>query len=351
MKTDIPLKRLTQLCPQDLLPLIGESEAMVLQVETLELPASKTSLDNVLRLQRPGGKPYLHMIEWQGWSDSVLLWRVLSYLGWLGQHRTERPILVTVVYLKPEDDVGEILDQQVEGTEGWMVRLPSVRLWEQDATIATASGSPGLMALMPLMRGATSEMVETTAQSLARIQNPSTRGELLLALGTFAEPLFSKERFIRLVTKEQLMATDLISYLLEDKITEMRTELNAAYEDTLKTLARENAALQFALTEEKAALTEEKAALTEEKAALTEEKAALEAKVHSLLQQVRAQEQQAAIKQMVADAIVVRFPYAPIVLSQKLQSITGVEALQQLHRAIIAAADVAEVERLIEEAI
>ena len=139
MKTDIPLKRLTQLCPTDLLPLFGAAGATVLRVESLELPTSKSSLDCVLHLLAPDGRPYLHVIEWQGWNDPVFLWRSMRYLGWLGQNRPERPILITVIYLKPDDDVGDTLVQQLPGQPDWILRLPCVRLWEQDAQQAAVS--------------------------------------------------------------------------------------------------------------------------------------------------------------------------------------------------------------------
>lgn len=55
MQTDIPLKRLTTLRAHDLLPLLASEEATVIAVEALELPASATRLDNVLRLRSIGG--------------------------------------------------------------------------------------------------------------------------------------------------------------------------------------------------------------------------------------------------------------------------------------------------------
>ncbi|NJO82165.1 MAG: hypothetical protein HC828_04730 [Blastochloris sp.] len=284
MKTDIPLKRLTRLVPTDLLPLLGEVGTTVLGVESLELPASARSLDTLLRLQRPGGTPYLHLIAWQGWRDPVLLWRTLSYLGWLGEHRRERPILATVIYLKPGDDVGDRLEQQVAGVTGWNIQLPCVRLWEQDAVAAVASGAPGLLALAPLMRGATGDLVETAAQTLLRTTEPPLQGEVLAALGIFAEPIFPVDQCIRLVTKERLMSTDLITYLLQDTVTEFEQER-----------ARWRTALQ----------------------------------------------------QSIEDVIIARFPTAPAILTRALREIQEPAQLQALHRAVLSAPDLAEVERLI----
>jgi hypothetical protein len=333
MKTDVPLKRLTQLCPNDILMLIGETTADVLGVETLELPASKISLDSLLRLQRPGGSPYLHLIEWQGWDDSVLLWRTLSYLGWLGQNRSERPILVTIVYLKPEDDVGNILEQQIDGSEGWIIRLPSVRMWQQDATIAMASGAPGLLALAPLMQGATSTMVEVAAQRLIQETAQPLQGELLAALGIFAEPLYKAERFIRLVTKERLMTTDLISYLLQDKVAEFEQE-KAIWLKEKEVLSQE----KEVLSQEKEVLSQEKEVLSQEKEVLSKGQALLMAQVISELQQ------------SVSEIITARFPTVSVEINHKLLRITEPLLLKRLRREVLVATDGATVEQLVNAA-
>lgn len=237
MKTDVPLKRIIQLRAADLLPLLGAPDAEVLGVETLELPASATSLDTVLRLRQPGGQEYLHLIEWQGWRDPKLLWRTLGYLAWLGQNRDERPILATIVYLAPSDDVGETLDQQVANRNGWQVTLPCVRLWEEDAAAALRTGSPGLATLSPLMRGATDQLVAQAARIIIDTVAQPTQGELLAALGTFAEPIFSLARFFQLVTKERLMTSTFIRTLFHEEFDELEQELQRslrqAVEDVL----------------------------------------------------------------------------------------------------------------------
>lgn len=126
----------------------------------LELPSSKNSLDCVLHLLAPDGTSYLRVVEWQGWNDAVFLWRCLSYAGWLGQNREERPIFLTIVYLKPSDDVGDSIHQEMEGHAPWHIPFSCVRLWEHDAQQVIASGVAGLLALSPLMRGVTPALVE-----------------------------------------------------------------------------------------------------------------------------------------------------------------------------------------------
>ena len=149
MQTDIPLKRLTALRAHDLLPLLASEEATVVAVETLELPASATRLDNVLRLRSVGGQEYLHVIEWQGYTDPAVLWRLAGYLAWLGQRHHEQVVVGTVIYLTPASDVGDTLRQTVDGRDLLAWPVPAIRLWELDALEASQRGSLGLAVLSP----------------------------------------------------------------------------------------------------------------------------------------------------------------------------------------------------------
>jgi hypothetical protein len=75
MKTELPLKRVTQHRPADLLPLLGVAAVEVPGVETLELPTSSTRLDTLLGLREADGQAYLHLVEWQGSRRSILVAR------------------------------------------------------------------------------------------------------------------------------------------------------------------------------------------------------------------------------------------------------------------------------------
>src|SRR5258708_5752041 len=143
MRTDIPLRTLTRTRPADLLSLLGTPHATVLGVESLELPSVSTALDTLLRLRSARGTDYLHLVEWQGYRDPLLLWRVLGYLSDVGQQYRGPTIVVTVIYLQPGDDVGGTLRQVLDDQEAWSVTFRVVRLWQEDAQAAVASGLPG----------------------------------------------------------------------------------------------------------------------------------------------------------------------------------------------------------------
>lgn len=305
MKTDLPLKRLTALRAADLLPLLGTPTAEVVGVETLELPNRSASLDTLLRLRAADGREYLHRIEWQGYADPQLLWRVLGYLAWLGQHRDERPILATIIYLKPTDDTGDTLEQFIDGGAGWRLQIPVVRLWELEPPEAVTSDNLALAVLSPLMRGARPETVVRAAQHVLAHGSPQQQSELLAILSVFAEPLIEPEQFIRLVGKEKLMTSGVLSILA----AEMVAEKTAAIE------AEKTAALD----------------------ALDAERVRLLRAIHTL-------------QRIVEDVTLARFPMIPGIRLRDIEAVTDAEQVRQLAEAILRAPDQATVEYLITDA-
>jgi hypothetical protein len=321
VQTDIPLKTLTELCADDLLSLLGAEGATVLGVEALELPASATRLDTLLHLRSPRGTEYLHLLEWQGYKDPKFLWRALGYLGWLGQHRDERPILVTPIYLHPDDDTGEELRATLDDEDVWVMPFRCVRLWEQDALTAVASGRLGLAVLSPLMRGANADLVRSAATLVLEQTEQSRRqADLLTILGVFAETFIEPDQFVRMMGRERLMASDLLSLLVEERMAEVRQERAAERE----ALERERAAEREALERERAA-----------------EREALEQQLQQAVVQ---------LLEAVEDAIAARFPSIPFGLAKMVEQVRDPVRLQQLHHAVLWATDQASAERAIREA-
>jgi predicted transposase YdaD len=315
MQTDIPLKRLTLLRPADLLPLLGITAAQVLAVESLELPASATRLDNVLRLRSAHGQEYLHVVEWQGYHDPSMLWRFVGYLAWLGQRQPNTAIAGTLIYLTPADDTGNTLRQQVDEQVVLDWHIPCVRLWEEDAPAALASGNLGLTVLSPLMRNATEALVEQAVATLSNEAALPQQADLLSILGVFAEPLMKRERYVRLVGREKLMASDLLTYLMEEKLAEVRAEKDAEKEAALE--AAREAAREAA------------------------HEAAHEAAKNAAIDQ---------LQQTLEEVVIARFPDAPIALVHDIQRITDPRQLQQLIVAVIRAADLPDFERSLAQA-
>jgi len=234
VKTDIPLKRLTALRGADLLPLLGLPAATLLRVESRELPASATRLDTVLRVRSPQGQDYLHIVAWQGYPDRTVLWRLAGYRVWFGQQEPDTPVVGTVIYLRPEADMGDRITQTIDGqvVQPWSVGR--IALWEQDAATALASNRLGLVILSPLMHNADAALVETAARLVLEQAPLPQQGDLLSILGVFAEPLLEPRRFVELIGRERLMSSDLFDYLMKDREAELRAELRSEYEAQLR---------------------------------------------------------------------------------------------------------------------
>ncbi len=302
MKTDIPLKRLTALRGADLLPLLGLPAAALLRVESRELPASAARLDTVLRVRSPQGQDYLHLVEWQGYPDRAVLWRLASYLTWFGQQEPETAVVGTVVYLRPAADMGDHISQTIDGQtiQVWAVRR--LALWEQDAQAALDSARLGLVVLSPLMRHADAVLVEAAARLVLAQAPPPQQSDLLSILGVFAEPFVDIQRFVQWVGRERLMSSDLFDYLMKDREAELREELRNMYEARLQA------------------------------------------------QEVQLHQQREQLQQALEGTLMVRFPTAPLTLMRLIHQIQQPAVLGRLIVAVQQVPDLAAAEQLLQEA-
>lgn len=155
MQTDGPLKILLRSYPADLLVLLGDEGSALQAVENVESPQMQRRVDGVLKLERQGEVYYRH-VEFQAEPAADIARRCFEYNAQLLM-RCGAPVLTTVVYLfppgPPEDPVFRVTlgGQEINR---WVIQV--VRLWEIEATAALEQGSPGLLALVPLMRGGSS---------------------------------------------------------------------------------------------------------------------------------------------------------------------------------------------------
>lgn len=236
------------------------------------------------------------MIEWQGYNDPAVLWRLAGYLAWLGQRYHEQVVIGTVIYLTPTSDVGDTLRQTVDGRDLLAWQVPVVRLWELDALDAAQHGSLGLAVLSPLMYGATAALVEQVVSQVLTEAPLTQQADLLSILGVFAEPLIDSQAFVRLVGKEKLMASDLITYLVDEKVAEIEKKYADELQQTRTAMSR------------------------------------------ALYQ---------ALQEAVEDAVILRFPNTPAVLVRNIRSLSDPEQLASLRRAVLQAPDQPAVEALL----
>jgi len=331
METDIPLKILASVRAVDLLPLLGAAGSTLVDVESLELSASVRRIDTLLRLISPDGQPYRHLVEWQGYRDPLLLWRSLEYLARLGpeQAQEEGPLLLTLVYVDPRADIGDRLIQTLDDREITSFPFACVRLWQQDASLAVASGLPGLAALSPLMGGADAALMEQAAKVvLEGTPRGQVQADLLNVLGIFGEGLIGAERFGRLIGKERLMSSSLMEYLYKDKLADVERE-HAAERAKFERERDEREQRDREREQER----QERQQREQER-----EREQREREREREREQERALEQE-RVRQAAVEAVSALFPNAPIAVVMPLQEVRDTERLYQVLRAVLHAPD------------
>ncbi len=261
LKTDIPLKILTATCGPGLLKLLGMPKATIVKVDTLELPFSERRLDNVLYMRSPNGQEYLHIIEWLGYSDKLVLWRLLLYIVQVALKYPHMKVVGTVIYLKSEYDVGDTICQIIDGETVTKWPLSCMRIYEYDAAELLVEEDPVLAALALLGKNVSAEVVEQVIAIIQQQLPYSQQADVLAVACVFAEPYVPRERFIQLVGKEHLMQSSIIASLVEEEVEKrveiMKPGIIASVEEEAKRivamreaeLEQERSALEKRLTE------------------------------------------------------------------------------------------------------
>jgi len=250
----------------------------------------------------------------------------------VGQDEPHMTVIGTIVYLKPADDAGDTLTMAVDGQVQHHWSLRCVRLWEQDAAAAVATGNLALATLSPLMHGADVTLVEQAARTLLTTAPPPQQADLLTILGVFAAPIMAPPRFIDLVTKEKLMSSDLIEYLAKDIIAEQEAKWQAQEATWQARMAETEARLEARLAADRAAM----------EARLEAEHAA---RLHAE-REARLQTERETLEAMIA----LRFPDAPMRLTNLIRKITDVTRLPALRADIPDIPDLATLEQRLRDA-
>jgi hypothetical protein len=341
MHTDISLRVLTMERGHDLFPLLGIPETTTLErVHSLDLPAISKRLDNILHLVTPEGHHHNHLVEWHGWKDPAVLWRVTGYLCWNGEQNPETPLTVTLVYLTPASDMGDTITQTIGSTVMFTCTVHCVRLWKLSAADALAMGLPGLAVLSPLMGGASVETVHEAATIIRRTTSKPQQDNLLTILGAFSVPLVeSPEQLIHLIGKEPIVDSELFTTLFEERyaqeVLKYREQL-AAKDEELDHKDKE----LYRKDEELYRKNEELYRKDEELDHKNEELYRKDRALHDVIQ---------SMQRMVEQTLVTRFPQTPTSVIQRLQQMTNTEQLHMLMHAITIAQSISDVEQAMQQ--
>ena len=232
----------------------------------------------------------------------------------------------------------------MDGEEFLSVPFRCVRLWQQDAAAALASGLTGLIVLSPLMAGATPAVVEEAATLLLHAEPDVARqAELLNILGIFAEQLIRAEGFIQMIGRERLMESRLMELLMRDKLAELDQQRQAERAGLEARLQAEHAGLEARLQAVRVQLEAERSGL---EAARQAERAQRERERLA----ERAHAMQGMGQAVLLDTRAARFPAAPLALATIIRDLRDPDTLLRLHSAVLQAPDEASAEQAIREA-
>jgi hypothetical protein len=209
MATDGLLKLLFRNYARDLLPLTGDTGATVQSAEPVELHAIERRADCVITLQRQGETYYRH-IEFQSKPDPEMAERCFRYGSQLILEYGV-PVLTTVLYLYPPKPRREPVFRVVLGgreINRWC--FEEVFLWELDAREILQRGVPGLLALVPLMRGgADMAVVVESARRIKRAFPQEREPDAENVLLTLASGFYNSSELARVFGRDRIMQLSL----------------------------------------------------------------------------------------------------------------------------------------------
>lgn len=165
--------------------------------------------DVLLRVEDPEAGEFLVLIELQLRGDPRMAARLQAYAA-LAEEKFGLPVFVVLLIILPGGGptdafyTSTILGQEVRRD------FRTLHLWEQDAGAVAQTGAPGLLPLVPVMRGG--DDLDLLATVLSRLrQSPEIAGmENLLAY--FAGLVLGREAMLNLMRWDMETATGLTFY-------------------------------------------------------------------------------------------------------------------------------------------
>lgn len=224
MDMDGPLKVLFRKYARDLLGLTGDQRAEVLGAGPVELHALKRTADQLLELKRHGLRYYRHL-ELQRRPDSQMPRRLFEYNALLNL-QLDAPVLSTAVYLFPPRPRYEPVYRLMLGDEElnrW--RFGAVHLWEIDVSVAFDSALPGLLALVPLLRGGSGlDVIEAAARAIEKALPEERLPEAEAILLWLAGRAYNVSELSRVIGRERMMESSWYQEALAEGQTKGRAE-------------------------------------------------------------------------------------------------------------------------------
>jgi predicted transposase YdaD len=207
---DEPLKVLFREHAAELLDLVGEKGASLRSTRVLELNTLTRRLDCLLELER-GGVRHYRVVEFEARLRRRSLARFHLYSALL-MAQTGCAVQTTVVALEPPAPANDalVLRVRVGGRTANRWRFDLVRLWTLDAALAFERDTPGLLGLVPLLRGGRElGTIARASERLAAGDPPHGLSEAHTALFVRAGRYYTVSELARVMGREKLMQSSI----------------------------------------------------------------------------------------------------------------------------------------------
>ena len=212
--SDSAFKMLLQLAPGDFVARFAPG-AELLETITIELPREPMRADALLKIRFPPkadevtGRIVILHIEVQSSADADMPLRLCQYAV-LTYQREKIPVVSVVIYL--EKCATPPIPWTMRGPDGDILtfHFQVVRLWEEPVEDWLQSGQVALMPFVPLLKGATLDVLESAINAMSTIEGPTTRGNAINYLLFFASRKFGEELLRQYLEDHRMLSEDYI---------------------------------------------------------------------------------------------------------------------------------------------
>jgi len=232
MKSDVSIKRLLQIKPEDWASfLFPELDEIKLEdMPTDMVPKMESRLDNVKRVNGA----FISHVEPNGYLDHTLPARMLRYRAdireyTLYKYRELPPISQTVImfFEKHDNKVHSLQDNYFEG-QGLNYGYRVLKVWEIDPQDILSRKLTGLYPLLPIAKhgeGESGEQIITDSiDAIYTVEDAALRVDLLAVMSILAGEKYSKELVKKYIGREQLMESALFQEWVEEFVIEGKQE-------------------------------------------------------------------------------------------------------------------------------
>ena len=228
MKSDVPIKRLLQIRPEDwvafLFPELDEIRLTDMAADVV--PKAESRMDNVKMVN----SEFVCHIEPNGYLDRVIPARMLRYRADIWEYTMSKdgktpPVSQTLIlfFEKHDNKVHSLKDESFEGQRlDYCYKV--VRVWEIEPDDVLKRKLLGLYPLLPLMKheqGKSADVIIGEAiEAIRTVSDEVLQSDFLSVMSILAGEKFSKEFVKKFIRREQLMESELFNEWVAEFVEE-----------------------------------------------------------------------------------------------------------------------------------